>query len=64
MTKQSAKSFFVKKHFSSSKADPIIMDYNINPSMANRITSIIDWGMKLLIHPQASTVAPLRFGNG
>ena len=28
------------------------------------ITSIIKCGMKLLIHPQTSTVQPLKFGNG
>ena len=28
------------------------------------ITSIIKWGMKLIVHSQTSTLQPLKLGNG
>ena len=39
-------------------------NFNFNPSNRYVITSIINCGMKLLIHSQTSTVAPLKFRNG
>ena len=46
---------------------PLLLTWiNFNPIMecGSIITSIIKCGMKILIHSQTSTVAPLRFGNG
>ena len=39
-------------------------DIDFNPGMGDHIISIIMCGMKLFIHSQTSTVAPLKFRNG
>ena len=54
---------FDERRFISRSLGPFSLTwFNFNPSMV--ITCPIKCGVKLLIHSQTSTAAPLKFGNG